>query len=190
MNFSLTGIACMHITKPIDFDALMSAVEQVLPEVSEAPVQFNRRASDQARATEEPNAASEQLRRARLPGIDIPLAIKNHNDNVKLMVKLMGDFGNYYGDAGPKIRAHITNSEFEDAERLAHNLHGVAGSFGAERLREACKTLELALAKGENKNLIGLAQSFEVALQEVLESAEALASNEVSLRASDLNPNA
>ena len=179
-----------YITKPIDFDALMSAVEQVLPEASEAPVQFNRRASDQARASEEPSAASEQLRRARLPGIDIPLAIKNHNDNVKLMVKLMGDFGNYYGDAGPKIRAHITNSEFEDAERLAHNLHGVAGSFGAERLREACKTLELALAKGESKNLIGLAQSFEVALQEVLESAEALASNEVSLRASDLNPNA
>ena len=179
-----------YITKPIDFDALMSAVEQVLPDAKGVPVQFNRRASDQARSNDVQNEASEQLRRTRLPGIDIPLAIKNHNDNVKLMVKLMGDFGNYYGDAGPKIRAHITQLEFEDAERLAHNLHGVAGSFGAERLREACKTLELALAKGDSKNLIGLAQSFEVALQEVLESAEALASNEVSLRASDLNPDA
>ena len=41
-------------------------------------------------------------------------------------------------------------------------------------------------AAGREKNLIGLAQSFEVALQEVLESAEALASNEISLRSSDL----
>ena len=38
---------------------------------------------------------------------------------------------------------------------------------------------------GETENLFGLAQSFEIALQEVLESAEALASREIRFRASD-----
>ena len=99
----------------------------------------------------------------------------------------MGDFGLYYGDAGPKIREMIAAKQYEEAERLAHNLHGVAGSFGARRLQEASKTLELALAKGEVKNLFGLAQSFEIALAEVLESAEALASREIQFRASDFN---
>ena len=36
-----------------------------------------------------------------------------------------------------------------------------------------------------SKNLLGLAQSFEVALNEVLEGAEALASKEVRLREGD-----
>ena len=175
-----------YITKPIDFDLLMSTLEEYLPVAQETVIQPRRRASDQ---TEEERAQPDALVQAdlqRVPGIDIALAIHNHNDNVKLMLKLMGDFGTYYGDAGVKIREQITNKEYEEAERLAHNLHGVAGSFGAMRLKEASKTLELALAKGETKNLIGLAQSFEIALAEVLESAEAIASNEVPLRSTDL----
>jgi len=121
----------------------------------------------------------------RLPGIDVGDAIRGHNGNIKLMIKLMGDFGRYYGDAGAKMRGYVTANELEEAERLAHNLHGVAGSFGAQRLKDASKTLELALAKGDSKNLIGLVHSFEVALTEVLESTEAMAAEEVRFRASD-----
>ena len=112
---------------------------------------------------------------------------------MRLLVKLMGDFGKYYADAGQKIRQQIASRTLEEAGRLAHNLHGVAGSFGAARLQEASKTLERALdaaqqpgAETDAAALIGLTQSFEVALSEVLESAEKLASNEVPLRASDI----
>ena len=122
-----------------------------------------------------------------MPGIDIGTAIKAHNDNVRLMLKLMGDFGRYYGDAGTRMRRMVNEKQYEEAERLAHNLHGVAGSFGAARLKEASKTLELALIEPEGKNLLGLVQSFEIALTEVLESADALASEEVRLRASDFS---
>ncbi len=173
-----------YVTKPIDFDTLITALEKLLPETTEKP---RRRASDQVEATGESTEAAFNL--GRVPGIDLGEAIKNHNDNIRLMIKLMGDFGTYYGDAGAKIREFITQEAFEDAERLAHNLHGVAGSFGAKRLKEASKALELALAKGESANLIGLAQSFEIALAEVLESAEALASNEIQFRASDFDAN-
>ena len=43
-------------------------------------------------------------------------------------------------------------------------------------LKDASKALELALAHGDKKNLLGLVRSFEMALTEVLESAESLAS--------------
>ncbi len=173
-----------YITKPIDFDLLITTLEEYLPTEADSE-QPRRRASDQ---TEEEQTASQDgdtFALQRVPGIQLGEAIRNHNGNVKLMTKLMGDFGTYYGDAGSKIRDQITRKDYEEAERLAHNLHGVAGSFGANRLKEASKTLELALAKGDTKNLFGLAQSFEIALAEVLESAEALASNEIPLRASD-----
>lgn len=177
-----------YVTKPIDFDALLIELAKVLPEV-DAPVAMGRRATDAPLETsgEDVSVDAEAFQLQRVPGIDIGAAIRSHNGNVKLMTKLMGDFGRYYGDAGPKIREMVAAKQYEEAERLAHNLHGVAGSFGARRLQEASKTLELALAKGEVKNLFGLAQSFEIALAEVLESAEALASREIPFRASDFN---
>ncbi len=175
-----------YITKPIDFDLLINTLEEYLPNDHDNE-QPRRRASDQTeeeQSRQQPDTGAGYVLQ-RVPGIDLGVAIRNHNGNVKLMTKLMGDFGTYYGDAGSKIRDQVTNKDYDEAERLAHNLHGVAGSFGATRLKEAAKTLELALAQGETKNLFGLAQSFEIALAEVLESAEALASNEIPLRASD-----
>jgi len=171
-----------YVTKPIDFDELLSTLHRLLNPPGVEPLQ-RRRASDA-----DVNAIDmAALVAQRVPGINVGEAIRNHNDNVKLMLKLMGDFGKYYGDAAARMRDAVKQGDNDTAERLAHNLHGVAGSFGAAHLKEASKTLELALAKGEEKNLLGLVHSFEIALTEVLESAEALASNEVSFRASDFN---
>jgi len=186
-----------YVTKPIDFDALVSECSEHMGLELEADEAPRRRATDGEADQDEHGVLSK-----RVPGINVGLAIKNHNDNVKLMLKLMGDFGTYYGDAGAKIRAFLLEGEWEEAERLAHNLRGVAGSFGATDLQEAAKVLELALVREDgsdelpgapggkmeeetSKNLLGLAQSFEVALNEVLEGAEALASKEVRLREGD-----
>ena len=172
-----------YITKPINFDELFGELAHLLPEVRE---DLKRRASDQAEKTDI-DSILEDFPLQRLPGIDIGEAIVGHNGNVPLMIKLMGDFGGYYGDAGAKVREFLSAGKFEEAERLTHNLHGVAGSFGAQRLKDASKTLELALAEGKQGNLRGLVGSFEIALTEVLESAAALASDEVRFRASDLD---
>ena len=177
-----------YVTKPIDFDILLTELDDLLPGSAPADPP-RRRASDRAPQEQTLDEAVEAALQAmpiqRLPGIDISQAIRGHNGNIKLMVKLMGDFGTYYGDAGAKMRSFVTAEQFEEAERLAHNLHGVAGSFGAKRLKEASKTLELAIAKSDDTNLLGLVHSFEVALTEVLESTEAMARDEVQLRASD-----
>lgn len=198
-----------YVTKPIDFNTLVAVLEDTLPKLE--GTNYSRRATDAdigSGAEENPevqptftsdnletvpertaDVVANTLALQRLPGIDIAEAIRGHNGNVKLMMKLMGDFGKYYGDAGTKMRSYVQAKQYEDGERLAHNLHGVAGSFGAPRLKEASKTLELALAKtahnDDKNNLLGLAQSFEIALTEVLESADDLASNEIPFRASD-----
>ena len=172
-----------YITKPIDFDELFGELAHLLPEGHE---DLKRRASDQAEKTDV-ESILEDFPLQRLPGIDIGEAILGHNGNIPLMIKLMGDFGHYYGDAGAKIREFLSAERYEEAERLTHNLHGVAGSFGAQRLKDASKTLELALAQGKQDSLRGLVRSFEIALTEVLESAAELASDEVRFRASDLS---
>jgi len=175
-----------YVTKPIDFETLLHEISLYLPPAED--VNLGRRSSDPS--AEEAAEGSLEFAATRVPGIDLGKAIKAHNGNVRLLVKLMGDFGRYYSDAAAKMRSHIAERKLEEAERLAHNLRGVAGSFGAARLQEAAKTLELALVAAQqaedSPSLVGLVQSFEVALTEVLESAEKLASNEVPLRSSDI----
>lgn len=66
------------------------------------------------------------------------------------------------------------------AARLAHNLHGVAGSFGAQRLREAAGTLEQMLEAGDGQADTALGR-FEQALHEALESAACITRGEVEM---------
>ncbi len=174
-----------YVTKPIDFDALLSTVE-ILISGNNSEMK-KRRASDQQPDKTAAEHVTEYANTHRTPGIDVGKAIRNHNDNVKLMLKLMGDFGKYYGNAGSRMRDAVANHDMETAERLAHNLHGVAGSFAADDLREAAKALELAIIHGES-NLHGLVQSFEMALNQVLESAAALANHEFKFRSTDFEP--
>jgi CheY-like chemotaxis protein len=170
-----------YVTKPIDFDELLATMNGLLGGPLPDSTPQRRRAGDpEAEALQIANLVNQ-----RVPGINIGDAIKGHNGNVKLMLKLMGDFGQYYGDAGNRMREAVNENNHDAAERLAHNLHGVAGSFGASDLKDASKALELALINGDKKNLLGLVRSFEMALTEVLESAESLASHEVSFRATD-----
>jgi CheY-like chemotaxis protein/HPt (histidine-containing phosphotransfer) domain-containing protein len=178
------------VTKPIDFETLLQEIALHLPPAED--LNLGRRASDILPDDTGDPSSPLSIAARRLPGIDLGKAIKAHNGNVRLLVKLMGDFGKYYADAAQKIRMQINSRALEEAERLAHNLHGVAGSFGAARLQEASKILERALDAAQHGGdsdtavLLGLTQSFEIALTEVLESAEKLASNEVPLRASDI----
>jgi CheY-like chemotaxis protein len=185
-----------YVTKPIDFDTLIAECAEHLGHADDDGELPRRRASDSeldeipAEKAVEAEVGTDEggAFLTRVPGIDVGEAIRNHNDNVKLMLKLMGDFGRYYGDAGPRMRGYLQANDLDEAGRLAHNLRGVAGSFAAKDLQEASKILELAIEEGASTdaNLLGLAQSFEIALSEVLEGAESIASNEIQLRASDL----
>jgi HPt (histidine-containing phosphotransfer) domain-containing protein len=45
------------------------------------------------------------------------------------------------------IRTAWQNKDFSLAHRLAHTLKGLAGTLGADELREAAKQLEIAITK-------------------------------------------
>ncbi len=140
-----------YVTKPIDFDELLATMQNLLGAPLPEANPMRRRASDSAAEA----AQIADLVNQRTPGINVGDAIKGHNGNVKLMLKLMGDFGRYYGDAGQRMREAVSENNMDAGERLAHNLHGVAGSFGAANLRDAAKALELALAARRQEESAG-----------------------------------
>ena len=65
----------------------------------------------------------------------------------------------------------IAGGNFAEAERLAHNLVGVAGGFGAEALAQCAAALEAALENLETSELESLQEDVRCALTDVLDEA-------------------
>lgn len=67
----------------------------------------------------------------------------------QLLKRLLSDFVCLYEDAPEKLQQHIAEYNSDAAERLAHNIAGVAGSFGALALMQIARDVEHLLQDGE-----------------------------------------
>jgi PAS domain S-box-containing protein len=139
------------VLKPVDRATLVGAVlRQLVPGTTEAP----------------PRAAGS----ATFPpvaGLDVDRALAAHDGRPALLREMLGRFPALYGDAARRLHAALGAGRRHEAARLAHDLHGVAGSFGAQTLRTTARELERALEGGE-VDLQGPADRLEAALAEVL----------------------
>ncbi len=124
-----------------------------------------------------PDSAERGRRPAILPGMDLERAMRHHNSDADLFARLAKQFVELYAEAPAALATELAAGRHERAVRLAHNLHGVAGSFGAERLRLAARNLEQALER--QPQLAGAPmEEFSSALAEVVSSMQLLLENQ------------
>ena len=98
-----------------------------------------------------------------LPGIDLDWGLKRVGGNKKLFIKLLSDFSRNYSDCCQQLQQllvvkevdknEIDEKSFEDARRLVHTIHGVAGNIGARNLQKTAQMIESSMR--ENKKDIG-----------------------------------
>ena len=77
-----------------------------------------------------------------IPGFDVPLALRQLGNNMKLYTKLLDQFQKTYATAGQDLSASIADGDYETAERSAHTIKGLAGSLGAPSLQKISADLE------------------------------------------------
>lgn len=77
-----------------------------------------------------------------IPGFNVPLALRQLGNNVKLYTKLLDQFQKSYASAPAEIAGSIRADDYETAERSAHTIKGLAGSLGATTLQEVSARLE------------------------------------------------
>ena len=99
------------------------------------------------------------------------MALRNHNGDTDFLSSLLGDFLTFYSDAGAELEIFINSStQNEQAIRLAHNLAGVAGSFGATDLLNSARALEKSLVSVdgmEQNHLEQLKEALEIFIQDI-----------------------
>jgi HPt (histidine-containing phosphotransfer) domain-containing protein len=84
-----------------------------------------------------------------LPGVDTDQALARLRGNDRLYRKLLRDFAQDGEMLLQKLAADASAERFEACRGVTHNLKGVAGNIGADRMHETLARLEQALLGGQ-----------------------------------------
>ena len=110
-----------------------------------------------------------------MPGIDVARCLKELGVSDVFMKDMLLRFHQRYADAPVQIRALLEQGDMQAAARLTHNIKGSSGNLRAAALHEAVSRLDRALWAGEDEAVLsGLLDSFETALDEVIQSIASL----------------
>lgn len=127
-----------YLTKPVDFEELLALLNQIGG--------FN----EVLQASPAPHPPPQSIRaRTEIRGVDFGRALRNHDNDEALLSRLMGEFIRIYDQSDVQLAEHVRTGDLTKAERLAHNIAGVSGSFGAMKLMEAARAIEHRLVAGE-----------------------------------------
>jgi PAS domain S-box-containing protein len=99
----------------------------------------------------------------RLPGFDVPRAIKRVGGNAELYRRLLGSLVHTQADADLRLAEALTKSDLPLAEHIVHTVKGVAANLGGLVLTEAASHLDGELKQGRAP--AGLQDNFVAALR-------------------------
>ncbi len=154
-----------YLSKPIDFDALLGLLDDLRATRAETSVV-------QIAAPPPPPEDTD--------GIDFRLALRNHDGDDKLLKRLLSDFVRLYEDAPETLQRHLGEGDLDAAERLAHNVAGVAGSFGAMTLMQIARDVE-HLIQDEAEDLDEAANAFRLEVRRFVAAIGKFADESASL---------
>ena len=121
--------------KPIDFNRLLTLIAKLRG--------LARPAGPTAGI--HPQPADKMAQVQAVCDIDFTVALQHHNGDKTLLTRLLVEFERLYADADQQLLALIRANDGVLAERLAHNIKGVAGSFGAHQLLACAQHIEQQL---------------------------------------------
>ncbi len=161
-----------HVAKPLDPALLIATLRRWVK------VARKVRAPDEPAATAPapaPVAVTVTPPANGSSAFDLPAALDRLGGDEDLLRMLIERFCNEVANAGRDLHAHLERGEHLDAERLAHNLAGVASQLEATEVAQASRTLELQLRAGELDGASALADRIAAALLRAAASADELA---------------
>ncbi|MGN7611197.1 response regulator [Magnetococcales bacterium HHB-1] len=171
-NRSLQSGMNDHITKPIDQDLLyrtllkwIKSSEKIIPQKEPPPLLA-------------PSLDQRQKRLpAQIPGIDLNAALLRLNNNQSLLWSILISFPQDFAAYPTRLHQALTGKRADDpliAQNLAHTIKGAAGNLSATALFDAAYALEMAIRQKKRAQWLPLLDQFNNALNEVLESIDAL----------------
>ncbi len=159
-----------YITKPIDINELFSALAKwIKPKEREITDTNTGKKNFQADEKQ-----SDEAHLLTLPGIDVESGYRRVGGNMKLYKKLLIKFRNDYSNSFYEIKAALNNDNLEEAERSAHNIKGVVGTLGVNKLYKIAGDLEAVIRKQETGEYDIMLEKYSKELNNVLNALKDL----------------
>ncbi|MFM7150947.1 MAG: Hpt domain-containing protein, partial [Gemmataceae bacterium] len=159
------------LSKPIERESLIHVLTRWIPADTMAPVISAYRT--ETPHPEKPASTSSSDQKA-FEGLDIPGTVRRLGLPFDRLLPMFLRFAEGLPKMVSDIQTAVASGEPSPVARTAHALAGAAGNLGADRLRAACKALELA-AKEKSATWGALLTSVESEAKIVLESLEKIA---------------
>jgi two-component system sensor histidine kinase/response regulator len=170
-----------YITKPIDpYQLWDTLLRWIAPRKTALPAMV---ALD---STLPPSSANATSLPQGIAGLDIEQGLRRVLGKEAVYTKMLRKFMSGQHDAVALIKWALASDDWEDAERLAHTLKGVAGNLGATVVQSDAAALEAALQKrAPLENLEALACAAELSLSELMAALQAQVPEPARVDASD-----
>ena len=153
-----------HVSKPVDPQMLMAALERWLP-----------RSADRApSAAQQPAPPAAAALPEALPPFDLPAALANVNGKALLLRRLIFGFRDNYADICERISDPIESGDYDEAGRLAHGLRGVAASLGLAMIAAGARQIEEGLRAGQGQGMAALLPGLDRDIRAAMEAVDRL----------------
>ena len=153
-----------HIAKPVEPDALYATLVRWLPP-GRVPAQL-----PPAQAVEQGPAADELHRALAAVGdLNLDKILKLTNGQITRLARLLERFCHDHAGDAELAERQIRAGARADAQRTAHTLKGVAGTFGMPQVQARAQALEEALKAGDGE-LEAPVQALKTALRAMVEA--------------------
>ncbi|MEL0604587.1 ATP-binding protein [Pseudoalteromonas undina] len=111
------------------------------------------------------NTVEKHLKKAQtLSTLNLAVAKDNLEDNNELINSIFSKFDSDYSHFMETILKHLKNNEHEALVREMHNLKGLAGTLGLERLEQSAKKIELELINNTHPDFSAFNEQLTLAL--------------------------
>jgi len=128
------------ITKPVEPGLMLKLVGRWLARGHGAPAVAQSVAAETAPAPVVAPVAATEV--AAGDGLDLRIGLKFTRNKPDFYRRLLQRFAEDEADAVQRMRQCFADGDFAGAERLAHSIKGMAGTLGAQTLREVAAALE------------------------------------------------
>ena len=139
------------VPKPIEHVVLVQSLRRWLPARAKGKTVIKNLPSSQ-QDSEAKNAESHANASSDipvLPGIDLAGAIRRLGLPFEKLRPVLFRFADGQRETLERLRSSVAENKASDTRHHAHALAGAAGNLGADLLREAARSLELAAAEGK-----------------------------------------